>query len=95
MEETKTCNICHKEKLTTDYYMNSSRCKRCHNQKRNEWYRKTHQTVKTKKGLNFITDETKKAIRQEIDSGVPIIQAAKKYEVNYSSLCYWNRIKAF
>lgn len=92
----KLCEECNSVKdIEKDFYKAGKSyqrlCKPCHNSKRRN-YKVSHKPYVPKEtGFNKLSEEIRNSILYDISVKVNYKKIAKKYDIKYSTLCYWKR----
>jgi hypothetical protein len=94
----RECKDCHEKlPLEQSFYKTGQgfnwRCKRCHNARR-KLYRVTPAARRRKVPSNrwfVLSDETKYEIATMIKAKAKLKEIAPRYNIPYSTLCYWSR----
>lgn len=92
----KLCEECNTVKdMEKDYYkagLSYQRlCKPCHNQMRRKYKVSNKPYVPKPTGFDKLNEDMKKSILYDISVKVNYKKIAQKYDIKYSTLCYWKR----
>ena len=84
MTDIITCRICEEIKGIEEYYHNSRCCKKCHNQKRNKYARKSYYVKKG--GRRYDNEDTIQKVRELRNDGKKWIDISNTLDIKYVSL---------
>ena len=80
----KTCRRCKIDKEETEFYKPHAKCKNC-------MKARTIPVNDKSRGLRILTDDMKVNIKLDLENKISKKTIAEKYNVPYSTVCYWNR----
>lgn len=94
---TKICRDCKEEKPITDYYKRSDSpvykpmCKSCCNRERMKYPINTNYIPRKRaNGFTKLSADIQTNIKTDM-SNMTIKQVATKYNIKYTTMCYWNK----